>query len=136
MIDRSPSLLKVTTAVSLLAWMAGCESQSGALLSSTGSQAPRYSLAAEAGSAHDELLAARLLTALKNDAVTREVEIQVSVSQRRARLSGFVDSAAAKLRAGVLAAETEGIESVENRLILRYHAGIADDPIGSARVHL
>lgn len=86
--------------------------------------------------ARDAVLVARLLAALKDDAVTSDVDIQVSVTQRRARLSGFVGSAAVKLRAGAVAAAIEGIEGVENRLIQRHHAGIAPDPLGGARVHL
>lgn len=84
----------------------------------------------------DALLAARLQAALANDPITRDAEVQVSVAQRRVRLSGFVDSAAAKLRAGVLAAQTDGVEAIDNRLIQRHHAGIAPAPLRGARVHL
>ena len=86
--------------------------------------------------ARDALLAARLTDRLQNDPETVDLKIFVSVSQGRARLSGFVDKAATKLRAGALAAETAGIASVENRLILRHRAYIKDDPIGHARVYL
>jgi osmotically-inducible protein OsmY len=86
--------------------------------------------------ARDALLAARLTDRLQNDPETSDLKIFVSVSEGRARLSGFVDKAATKLRAGALAAETAGIESVENRLILRHRADGKDDPIGDARVYL
>lgn len=86
--------------------------------------------------ARDALLAARLTDRLQNDPDTSNLKIFVSVSEGRARLSGFVENAATKLRAGALAAETVGIDSVENRLILRHRADVKDDPIGDARVYL
>lgn len=86
--------------------------------------------------ARDALLAARLADRLQNDPETSNLKIFVSVSEGRARLSGFVDKAATKLRAGALAADTVGIDSVENRLILRHRADVKDDPIGDARVYL
>lgn len=86
--------------------------------------------------ARDAVLAAQLADKLQNDPTTGDAKIFVSVSEGRARLSGFVDNAATKLRAGVLAAETTGIESVENRLILRHRADIDSNPIGDARVYL
>lgn len=84
--------------------------------------------------ARDALLAARLTNRLQKDPETKDLKIFVSVSQGRARLSGFVDQAVTKFRAGAVAAETAGIASVENRLILRHRA--KDDPIGNARVYL
>lgn len=68
--------------------------------------------------------------------MTRDADIQVVVAQRRARLSGFVENAAAKLRAGELAQQAQGIVAVENRLILRYHADMSANPLGDARVRL
>lgn len=84
----------------------------------------------------DSLLAARVLTAIKSDPAMREAEIQVTVSQGRARLSGFVGNAAAKLRAAELAQQAEGVVGVENRLILRYHAGLTSDVLGDVRVRI
>lgn len=86
--------------------------------------------------ATDYVLADRLQAALERDPITSDADIQVSVARGRVRLGGFVDSAAAKLRAGVLATETEGVVSVDNRLIQRHHAGVTPDPIRGARVHL
>ncbi len=96
----------------------------------------RAGATATIGAAEDAVLAARLQSALKSDPITSDAEIQVSVAQRRVRLSGFVESAAVKLRAGALAAEIEGVEDVDNRLIQRHHAGVAAQPLGGARVHL
>ena len=86
--------------------------------------------------ARDAVLAAQLTDKLKNDPTTSDAKIYVSVSEGRARLSGFVDDAATKLRAGALASETTGIESVENRLILRHRVDVNNNPIGDARVYL
>lgn len=86
--------------------------------------------------ASDAVLTARLKEELKREPLTRDAEIYVSVSQRRVRLSGFVDTAAAKLRAGAVALATEGIETIENRLILRHSAEALQSPIGDVRVHL
>jgi osmotically-inducible protein OsmY len=86
--------------------------------------------------ATDALLANQLAAALKVDPMTQDAEIQVAVTQGHARLSGFVNNAAAKLRAGELAQQADGIVAVENRLILRYHANLATDPLGGSRVRL
>lgn len=84
----------------------------------------------------DALLAARLKMALDSDPLTRSTTIHVAVKQGRARLSGFVPNAAAKLRATDLVQQVEGVAAVENRLILRYHADARNDPFGDARVYL
>lgn len=84
----------------------------------------------------DSLLEARVLTAIKSDPAMGEAEIQVTVFQGRARLSGFVGNAAAKLRAAELARQAEGVVGVENRLILRYHAGLVPDVLGEVRVRI
>jgi hypothetical protein len=99
---------------------------------------PRSSDAAGAlaDSTVDALIAAQLAQALKIDPMTRDAEIQVAVAQGRARLSGFVQNAAAKLRAGELAQQASGIVAVENRLILRYHANLETGPLGDVRVRL
>lgn len=86
--------------------------------------------------ARDALVAARVTQALRGDPTTGAAKIYVSVSDGHTRLSGFVDTAAERLRAGVLASETEGVEGVDNRLILRYHADMSQDPLGGARVRL
>lgn len=91
---------------------------------------------ANAGLTRDALVAARVTQALKHDPTTDDAAIYVSVSQGRARLSGFVDTAAERLRAGVLALATDGVDKVDNRLILRYHADLSQNPLGGARVRL
>lgn len=84
----------------------------------------------------DSALAARVLAAIKADPAMREAEIQVTVSQGRARLSGFVGNAAAKLRAAELAQQATGVMGVENRLILRYHADVGSGVLGEARFRI
>jgi osmotically-inducible protein OsmY len=131
--------IRLTLAAAVAGLLIGCENAAR----STAKPSERLSVVRDAGAAEirtgiarDALLVARLTDLLQGDPTTRELDIYVSVSEGRVRLSGFVDSAAAKLRAGALASETPGIESVENRLILRHSADIKDDPIGNARVYL
>lgn len=128
------TITRVAALASAVALLAACQLENITTRTpeAIGSAVP----AAQTVPINNALLAARLRAALASDPTTRRLAIQVAVDQRRARLSGFVDSAAAKLRAGVLAAETDGIEAVDNRLILRHHAGTSEDPIGEARVHL
>ena len=126
-------------AASLAVFLAGCENVTYSTAQSVARiTGIRDALAEEGNNDHarDALLAARLTDLIKSDPATSDVEIYVSVSEGHARLSGFVDTAAAKLRAGVLASDTDGIDAVDNRLILRYRADIERDPIGDARVYL
>lgn len=130
----------VAAATSLTAFLVGCENV--VTMSTADSAAKiaglRDAAASEANTdlARDAIVAARLTDALRHDPTTKSAEIYVSVSNGHARLSGFVDTAATRLRAGVLASRTEGVDAVDNRLILRYRADISQDPIGDARVHL
>jgi osmotically-inducible protein OsmY len=131
--------IQLALAVGVAGSLAGC----GDVTLSTRESAARISSLRDAYAAEadpermrDALLAARLTDELKSDATTGDLEIYVSVSQAHARLSGFVDTAAEKLRAGALASTTDGIESVDNRLILRYRTDAFQDPIAGARVRL
>ncbi|MFL6624137.1 MAG: BON domain-containing protein [Sulfurifustaceae bacterium] len=84
----------------------------------------------------DSLRAARIAAALEADASTRGADIHVTFTQGRVRLSGFVDRAAARLRAAELTQRAEGVIDVENRLILPYRPSAATDAIVNARVLL
>lgn len=84
----------------------------------------------------DVLLAARITAALKADATTRSAEIRVVVANGRARLTGFVDRAAARLRAAELAQRAGGVIDVENHLILPYRPRVTAAAITGARVLL
>jgi osmotically-inducible protein OsmY len=128
-------LIPFAVAASLAVFLAGCENvtYSAARMAGIGD-----TLAKDANPERprDALLATRLADVLKSDPATSDAEIYVTVSSGHARLSGFVDDAAAKLRAGVLVSETDGIDAVDNRIILRYRADAERDPIGDARVYL
>lgn len=84
----------------------------------------------------DTLRAARIAAALNTDISTRGATIHVTVVQGHARLSGFVDRAAGRLRAAELAKRSEGVIDVENRLILPYRPSPAADAVVTARVLL
>lgn len=136
-------LSSLTIQVALAAGMAGSLAGCGDVTLSTTESTARisslrdaYVAEADPRRVRDALLAAHLTDKLKSDATTGDLEIYVSVSQAHARLSGFVDTAAEKLRAGALASAIEGMEGVDNRLILRYRADALQDPIAGARVRL
>lgn len=131
----SVNVLLVAAATSMIA-LAGC--QEVTLSTADSPTGIRTAVAGETDTdfAHNALAAARLTEALRKDATTADAQIYVSVSGTRARLSGFVDTAATKLRAGVLAARTDGIEDVDNRLILRHRADASQNPLGDVRVRL
>jgi len=105
--------VKNTVRLALAAGLAGllmaCENATLSTASSTERLSvlqDTYAAETKSDGTRDALLVARLTDKLQGDPATSEREIYISVSQGRARLSGFVDSAAAKLRAGALAAET------------------------------
>lgn len=129
----------IAVAVSAAVFLVGCDNVTMSTAQSPMAIAGiREALASEANTdlARDALLAARVTETLRSDPTTDNAEIYVSVSDGHARLSGFVETAAIKLRAGVLAAATDGIHDVDNRLILRYHADASQNPFGDAHVHL
>jgi hyperosmotically inducible protein len=132
-IGANAMLVAVATSVAALA---GCQEVTLSTASSPAGIRSAVAAEADADLARDALVAARLAETLKSDPTTADAKIYVSVSGTRVRLSGFVDTAAAKLRAGVLAARTDGITGVDNRLILRHQADLSQDPIGNARVRL
>jgi hyperosmotically inducible protein len=68
--------------------------------------------------AKDKEIAARIKTALYGDPVTKGTEIEVQSLRGQVQLSGFVDSAASKERAGQIAASTPGVVTVYNNLLL------------------
>lgn len=123
-----------TTALLVLATIVSCKSatQTTGLLDPSVGPYPASTAVLD----HDALLAARVTSLLQTDPMMRGAEIRVSVSQGRARLSGFVGNAAAKLRAAELTQRAEGIYTVENRLILRYRANLSIDPLNNVRVRL
>lgn len=68
--------------------------------------------------AKDKEIAARVKTRLYSDPTTKGTEIEVQSLRGVVQLSGFVDSQAARNRAGELAATTPGVVQVYNNLLL------------------
>ncbi len=68
--------------------------------------------------AKDKEIAARIKTNLYTDHVTKGTEIEVQSLNGVVQLSGFVDNAEAKERAGQIAASTPGVVTVYNNLLL------------------
>lgn len=69
------------------------------------------------------------------DPLLRDADIRLSVAAGRVRLSGFVQTAAAKHRADEIARQLLGIAAIENRLIVR-HTGVAQRGIAGAPIYL
>ena len=66
----------------------------------------------------DKSIAARIKTKLYADSLVKGTEVKVNSLNGVVQLSGFVDTQAAKQRAGELAAETPGVVQVYNNLLL------------------
>jgi hyperosmotically inducible protein len=66
----------------------------------------------------DKAIAAKIKTKLYADPTVKGTEVKVQSLNGVVELSGFVDSEAAKERAGQIAAETPGVAKVYNNLIL------------------
>ena len=66
----------------------------------------------------DKTIAARIKTKLYSDSQVKGTEVKVQSLNGVVQLSGFVDTQAAKERAGQIAAETPGVVQVYNNLLL------------------
>jgi hyperosmotically inducible protein len=66
--------------------------------------------------ADDMSIAARTKAALATDPITDAVDIDIEVDHDEVQLNGFVDSVAARDRAGEIALSIEGVTSVANNL--------------------
>jgi osmotically-inducible protein OsmY len=109
---RSRSLAVLITSALLAAAVAGC--------SSTPSSGPTETTAAKAGRVVDDsVITAKVKAALIQDPVTKAHEISVETFHGTVQLSGFVDSAQSKARAGQLAQNIEGVKDVKNSLQLQ-----------------
>jgi len=105
-----PLAIVITAAV--LATAAGC--------SSTPSSGPAETTAAKAGRVVDDsVITAKVKEALIQDPVTKAHEISVETFHGTVQLSGFVDSAQSKTRAGQLAQNVAGVKDVKNSLQLQ-----------------
>ena len=68
--------------------------------------------------ANDQQISARIRQDLDHDPSVNATELKVTALNGEVQLSGFVDSQAAKQRAGQIAASTPGVVKVDNNLIL------------------
>jgi osmotically-inducible protein OsmY len=88
--------------------------------SSTPSSGPVQTAAANAGRVVDDsVITAKVKAALVQDPVTKAHEISVETFHGTVQLSGFVDNAQSKQRAGELAQNVEGVRDVKNSLQLQ-----------------
>ena len=69
-------------------------------------------------SANDKDITAHIKTSLDTDPVVKSTEVNVQSLRGEVQLSGFVDSQAAKDRAGQIAANTAGVVRVYNNLLV------------------
>jgi hyperosmotically inducible protein len=104
--------LAIVIAAAVLATAAGC--------SSTPSAGPVQTAGAKAGRVIDDsVITAKVKEALIQDPVTKAHEISVETFHGTVQLSGFVDSAESKARAGQLAQNVNGVKDVKNSLQLQ-----------------
>jgi osmotically-inducible protein OsmY len=66
----------------------------------------------------DKTITAKVKTALLKDPAVKGRQVNVTTYEGVVQLSGFVDSAAAKERAGEIARATRGVQTVHNDLLL------------------
>jgi osmotically-inducible protein OsmY len=67
----------------------------------------------------DSTITAKVKAAIVGDQGLKGMPIQVTTFKRVVQLSGFVDTAQLKARAGALASQETGVESVKNDLIVK-----------------
>lgn len=67
----------------------------------------------------DATITTRVKTAIFNDPGLKSLEISVETMQDVVQLSGFVDSAQSKAKAGQIASNVEGVRQLRNNLVIR-----------------
>ena len=67
----------------------------------------------------DSVLTSKVKVALIDDPITKAHQINVETQKGVVQLTGFVDSTAAKTRAGELARSVDGVATVRNDLEIR-----------------
>ena len=67
----------------------------------------------------DSVITTKVKAALVEDPVTKAYQINVETFKGEVQLSGFVDSAQAKAKAGEVARGVKGVISVKNNLIVK-----------------
>jgi osmotically-inducible protein OsmY len=96
--------LTVAVGVMPLVWSTGCAVTSGR------ESAGQYT--------DDKAITAKVKTALLRDPNVKSTQVNVTTYRGVVQLSGFVDSAFAKERAGELARQVKGVMEVHNDLVL------------------
>jgi hyperosmotically inducible protein len=69
-------------------------------------------------SVNDKAIAENIKTSLDTDPVIKSTGVNVQSMNGEVQLSGFVDNQAAKDRAGLIAASTQGVARVYNNLLI------------------
>jgi hyperosmotically inducible protein len=90
-----------------------------ALLLAMGMMASATTLADNTSDKSDANVTARVKSALISNDATKARQINVEAHDGIVQLSGFVDSAAAKSAAETTAKNVEGVQKVENKLLIR-----------------
>lgn len=67
----------------------------------------------------DATITTRVKTAIFNDPGLKTLEISVETMQDVVQLSGFVDSAQSKAKAGEIARNVDGVRQLRNNLVIR-----------------
>lgn len=67
----------------------------------------------------DTTITTRVKAAIFNDPALKSTEISVETMQDVVQLSGFVDSAETKAKAGAIASNVAGVRSLRNNLVVR-----------------
>lgn len=88
------------------------------------SSARRVTPCAEIGGSYDQSVAEAVAAKLRRTRL-RSADIEIIVQDGRVRLTGRVATAADARRAGELAAAVDGVEKVENRLVVTRGARVA-----------
>jgi hyperosmotically inducible protein len=68
--------------------------------------------------AEDKTIATKIKTTMYSDPVVKGTEVGVTVLNGQVQLSGFVDTADAKNRAGQIASSTHGVTKVFNNIVV------------------
>ena len=67
----------------------------------------------------DATITSKVIAEIVNDSSLKKYQVGVETFKNVVQLSGFVDSAQARTRAGELAGKVKGVKSVKNDLIVR-----------------
>lgn len=103
---RRTSLVRVFAAIAMIGAFAGCASSSR-----TSESTGEY--------VDDAAITTKVKAAILGEPGLKSLQIGVETYKDVVQLSGFVDSAQAKTRAGEVAAGVAGVKSVRNNLVVK-----------------